>query len=162
MSRLIVKLVKVKLLAITVVVVVVIVGMRTKREPVLSGMRRVNRAFWNPMAMKTAGTPGAYASVIRHVGRTSGRAYATPVTAVPTDDGFVIATPYGAESDWAQNVLASGSATIEHEGATYEVARPEIVAMEQVESWFGGGDQRAHRLFGVSECLRVANAVANA
>lgn len=156
MSRLMVKLVMVKLFVLTVVVVVVIVGMRTEREPVLSAVRRVNRSFWNPQAMKTAGTPGAYASVIRHIGRTSGRHYATPVTAVATDGGFVIATPYGSGSDWAKNVLASGSATIVHEGATYQVDRPEVVPMKQVESWFTAGDQRAHRLFGVTESLLVS------
>jgi deazaflavin-dependent oxidoreductase (nitroreductase family) len=155
MSRWIVKLVKVKLLVITAVVVVVIIGMRAKCEPILSAVRKVNRAFWNPRAMKTAGTAGAYASVIRHVGRTSGHAYETPVAAEPTDDGFVIATPYGAGADWVKNVLASGTATIVDEGVVYDVDRPEVVRMNLVESWFSAQDQRAHRLFGVDECLRV-------
>ena len=30
-----------------------------------------------------AGTPGAYASIMHHVGRTSGDPYETPVVAVP-------------------------------------------------------------------------------
>lgn len=155
MLRLIGNLVKVALVAIVTVIVVVLVGMRTKCEPVLSVVRKVNRGFWNPRAMKTAGTPGAYASVIRHVGRTSGQAYETPVAAEPTDDGFVIATPYGAGADWVKNVLASGSATIVDEGVVYEVDGPEVVSMNLVESSFPAQDQRAHRLFGVDECLRV-------
>jgi len=155
MSRLISKLVKVLLFAAVSVIVVVLVGMRTKCEPVMSVMRRVNRACWNPRAMKTAGTSGAYASVIRHVGRTSGQVYETPVTAEPTDDGFVIATPYGPGADWVKNVLASGTATIVDEGVVHDVDRPEIVSMHSVESWFPDQDRRAHRLFGVDQCLRV-------
>jgi len=155
MSRLIGKLVKVAVLAMATGIVVMLVGMRTKCEPILCAVRKVNRAFWNPRAMKTAGTLGAYASVIRHVGRTSGQAYETPIGAEPTDDGFVIAIPYGAGADWVKNVLAAGAATIVDEGVVHEVDRPEVVPINLVESWFPAKDQRAHRLFGVDECLRV-------
>ena len=50
-------------------------------------VRRFNRAFGNPHQMKTAGTPGAYASVIRHVGRKTGRSYETPVVPFATQMG---------------------------------------------------------------------------
>src|SRR6267143_1895106 len=40
---------------------------------------------------------------------------------------FVMKLPYGRNTDWLKNVLASGSATIVHEGNTYRVDRPEIV-----------------------------------
>jgi deazaflavin-dependent oxidoreductase (nitroreductase family) len=67
--------------------------------------------------------------VVRHVGRTTGRPFETPVQAVVTDDWFVIALPYGANTDWLKNVLATKSATIVREGTTYTVDRPEIVPM---------------------------------
>jgi hypothetical protein len=54
-------------------------GMRARSRPLLDAVRRFNRAVANPRQMRSAGTPGAYASVIRHTGRTSGRPYATPV-----------------------------------------------------------------------------------
>ena len=76
-----------------VIAVVVMIGLRTKCTPVLTVVRRANRLLWNPRAMQTAGAPGAYASVIRHVGRTSGRSYETPIAAIATDDGFVIGGP---------------------------------------------------------------------
>ena len=44
-------------------------GMRAKSPVVLRAVRRFNRRFMNPGQMKTAGTPGAYAGVIRHVVR---------------------------------------------------------------------------------------------
>jgi deazaflavin-dependent oxidoreductase (nitroreductase family) len=108
--------------------------------------------------MKTAGTPGAWASVVRHRGRRSGVDYETPVTALATDTGFVIALPYGRTSDWLKNVLAAGSATIVNEGQTFDVDRPEIVPMEEVAEHFSATDQRLHHWFRVEECLQIRRA----
>jgi hypothetical protein len=63
------------------------------------------------------GTSHRTASVVRHVGRTSGKSYETPVHAVATDGGFAIALPYDPGSDWVKNVLARG-ATIACQGRT--------------------------------------------
>lgn len=130
-------------------------GMRDKDSAVVRAQRRINRAVINPNALRTAGAAGAYASVVRHNGRTSGRPYETPVGAVPTEDGFVIGLMYGSQSDWAQNVLAGGSATIVHEGVAYPVDRPEVLAWEAAAHLFPEEERRSFRLFGVRECLRV-------
>jgi hypothetical protein len=74
---------------------------------------------------------------------------------VATGDGFVIALVYGSRTSWLQNVLASGSATIVHEGHTYEVDQPEIVPMRAVEARFTAGDQRGFRWLAVDHALRV-------
>ena len=100
-----------------------------------------------PLTIKSAGGR-ARPPLIHHVGRTSGSSYSTPVGAVPIEDGFVIALPYGLSADWLKNVLASGSATIAHDGDTYDVDRPEVVPLSAVERQFSHADQRAHRLFG--------------
>ena len=145
-------------LVVTATGIVFVTGMRAKSPVVVNGVRRLDRAM-RPLAIKSAGGVGASASVIHHIGRTSGRSYATPVGAVPIDEGFVIALPYGLSADWLRNVLASGSATIVHEGSTYDVDRPEVVPLSAVEDQFSPTDQRAHRLFGVDQCLRVARRV---
>jgi len=158
MGRPIAKLVGGLLLALMTIGVVFMVGMRRKSPLVLSAVRRFNRDVGNPYQMKTAGTPGAYASVIRHVGRTTGRPYETPVVAEATDDGFVIALPYGTQADWLKNVLASGSATIVDEGNTYRVDQPEIVPTAVVAHQFPGKDQRSLLRFHVDQCLQVRRA----
>jgi len=150
-------------IAVIVVLLVVIgslflIGMRTKSPLVLGAVRRFNRAFMNPRQMKTAGTAGAYASVIRHVGRTSGRPYETPVGAFATDDGFVIALPYGSDPDWLKNVLASGSAVLVHEGGTYQVDRPELIPTTAAAPYLPVKEQRNLRMFAVDQCLRVRTA----
>jgi hypothetical protein len=74
---------------------------------------------------------------------------------VPTEDGFVIAIVYGSRTDWLQNVLASGVATIVYQGETCAVGQPEIVPMDSVRAYFPATIQRAQRLVGADRCLRV-------
>ena len=143
------------LLVIVTLVAAFLLGMRAKSPLVLKPVIWLCRAVINPMQMRSAGKPGAYAGVIRHRGRTSGRSYETPVGVVATDDGFVIALVYGSGTNWLRNVLASGSATIVHEGQTYQVDQPEIVPFAAVAALFPAGDQRNLRRFRVDQCLRV-------
>jgi deazaflavin-dependent oxidoreductase (nitroreductase family) len=139
----------------------VFLGVRARVSVAVDLLRRFSRLF-NPFQMRTAGQPGAYAAVIRHRGRTSGRAYATPVGAVATDDGFLIALPYGMRSNWLRNVLASGSASIVHDGKEHPVCHPEVIPLAQVATRFPPSDQRSFRLFGVDRCLRLQRADAGA
>ena len=136
------------------VLLVFVLGMRAKSPVVLRAVRRFNRRFMNPRQMRTAGRPGAYAGVIRHVGRRSGRVYETPVGPFATDDGFVIALPYGTSSDWVKNVLAAGSATLITEGQAYEVDQPEIVPLGDVVDVLPSKERRNLRLFRVEQALR--------
>jgi deazaflavin-dependent oxidoreductase (nitroreductase family) len=143
------------LLGLVTLGVLWLLGMRDKHSVVVRTQRRVNRAVVNPQQMRTAGTPGADASIIRHIGRTSGRSYETPVGIVPTEQGFLVALVYGSGSDWLKNVLAAGSAVVVHEGRQYAVDRPEVVPLADVSACFPAGTQRSLRLFGVDECLRL-------
>ncbi len=143
------------LLALVAAAAGFVLAMRRKSPAVLTAVRRVNRTVFNPRQLRSAGTPGATAAVIRHRGRTSGRAYQTPVQAVATAEGFVVPLPYGTQADWLKNVLAGGSATIVSEGSEHEVNRPEVVPTDTVAGYFADGDQRTLRLFGVRECLVV-------
>lgn len=152
--RLLAVLVGVVFLVALAVLSVFTLGMRTKSPVVLKAIRRMNRAVFNPRQLD-AGTAGAYASVIVHVGRRTGASYETPVVAESTGDGFVIALPYGSQADWLKNVLAIGSATIVHEGSAHRVADPEVVPMETVDAYFAPAARRSHRIFGTRECLRV-------
>lgn len=130
-----------------------VLGMRAKSPVVLGAVKRLNRRFVNPRQMRTAGTPGAYAGVIRHVGRRTGRVYETPVGPFPTADGFVIALPYGTSSNWVKNVLAAGSATLVTDGETYDVDEPEIVPLGEVVDVLPGKERRNLRLFRVEQAL---------
>jgi deazaflavin-dependent oxidoreductase (nitroreductase family) len=143
------------ILGLVAIALVYVLGMRTKSPLVLKPLIRLQRAIINPKQMGSAGTPGAYASVIRHRGRVSGRSLETPVGVVADDDGFLIALVYGSRTQWLQNVLAAGSATIVHEGRTYGVDQPEVIPMQAVAARFTAGDQQGFRFLGVNQALRV-------
>jgi hypothetical protein len=152
------RLVGLVLVALGAIGVVFVVGMRTKSPLVLDNIRRFNRGVTNPRVLRTAGSPGAPASVIRHVGRTTGRSHATPVGPFAVGDSFVIALPYGPGTDWVRNVLASGTATLVHEGNTIPIDRPEVVPVTLVIEDLPASQQKVLRVFGVEECLQVQRA----
>ncbi len=141
--------------AVGILAAVFVFGMRSKSSRVQQAVRRVNRKFWNPRAMETAGTPGASASVIHHVGRRSNTPYRTPVGPIEVDDGFVITLPYGQRADWVKNVLAAGRATLKHEGWTYEVDQPRVMPIDSVDMPVGKLDRGAQRLLKVDECMHL-------
>ena len=157
MGRRIAALVGSLVLAVVVMGIVFVTGMRAKSPFVLNAVRRSGRAT-KRYVLPSSGTPGGIASIIRHVGRTTGRRYETPVQAVATDEGFVIALPYGPTTDWVRNVVASGTATIVHEGRTHGVDQPEVVPMSMAAPRFAAKDRRTHRLFRVEQALLVRRA----
>ena len=119
-----------------------------------NALRLFTRAM-RPLALRSAGKEGSNTSVVRHVGRRSGRTYETPVVAVPHDDSFLIALPYGERTDWLKNVLDKGSAAIMTDGHTYQVDRPEVIPMAEATGYFRPREQRMHRQFRVDAVLQV-------
>jgi deazaflavin-dependent oxidoreductase (nitroreductase family) len=124
------------------------------RGSIQNGLRLFTRAM-RPLALRSAGQEGSNTSVVRHVGRRTGRTYETPVIAVQHDDSFLIALPYGPRTDWLKNVLDSGSAAIVTKGHVYDVDRPEVIPMAEATSYFRPREQRMHRQFHVGSALQV-------
>jgi hypothetical protein len=79
---------------------------------------------------------------VRHRGRSSGKTYATPVAIIPTRSHvtFLIGLPWGPSTNWAQNVLAAGGATLVWRGREIKVTNPRLagteVALEQARPFF--------------------------
>ncbi len=132
---------------------VLVLGLRLKLPWVRSLVRRLARDVANPRELQRAGTAGSPNSVVTHVGRRSGRTYRTPVTAVRTDDAFVVALPYGPGADWVRNVLAAGAAELLTDGRQVSLHRPEVRPMRELTRVFPPGARLGLRLMGVSECL---------
>ena len=124
------------------------------RGSIQNALREFTRAM-RPLALRSAGKQGSGTSVVRHVGRRSGRTHETPVIAVQHDDSFVIALPYGERTDWLKNVLDQGSATIVTNGHAYEVDRPEVIPMAEATGYFRPREQRMQRRFRVEAALQV-------
>jgi deazaflavin-dependent oxidoreductase (nitroreductase family) len=90
-------------------------------------MKLLARAF-NPLAIPVAGS-GLIPiwGVVRHTGRRSGRAYATPVALMATKDSFVIPLPYGSKTDWCRNLMSTGTGAIRWRGTEYPVREPQLI-----------------------------------
>ena len=94
-------------------------------------IRAVARPF-GPIANRMAGTRVfPLWAIVRHTGRTSGKAYATPVVARPTPDGFIIPLPFGDATQWAKNLFAAGGGSMRFAGREYQVVEPRIIDLEE-------------------------------
>jgi deazaflavin-dependent oxidoreductase (nitroreductase family) len=70
-------------------------------------------------------------SLVRHVGRRSGRVYETPLILAEVPDGFVAELTYGPDVDWYRNVVAAGGCTVIHHGREYAVDQISELAPDQ-------------------------------
>ena len=143
------------LLAVLTLGLVFLLGMRTNFPPVVDTQRRINKAFINPRTMQSAGSPGATSAIVRHTGRTSGTTYVTPVGPHRTDDGFIVALPYGTRADWVKNVLAGGSTTVIMDGVEYAIDGSELVSIDTASRFLPDRELRNLRVFNVGTCLRL-------
>lgn len=144
------------LVAAAAIVVTAVVGVRTRNPAIMRSMHRWQRDAINPRALAEAGQPGSPHAVLRHIGRSSGREYATPVGALVTDDAVAIALVYGTGVDWARNILAAGSATLVSDGRTLELVEPAVVPLS--ESPLAGTMDVTARIFGITEALVLRRA----
>lgn len=141
--------------ALATATVGLMVTIRTGYKPGLDLVRRFNKNVTNRQVMKSAGTSDSSASIVRHVGRTSGRPYETPVAVFEVDDDFYITLPYGTGADWVRNVLSKGEAELVHKGHTVPVAEPEVISSADVVSQLPKSESRTQRFYGVDRMLRL-------
>ena len=93
--------------------------------PLPKSLARLNRRFTNRVARPLTGRVPPFAN-IKHIGRTSGTAYRTPVMVFRRPDGFLIALTYGENTDWVRNVLVAGTALLELGGKRVSISDPRI------------------------------------
>jgi deazaflavin-dependent oxidoreductase (nitroreductase family) len=84
--------------------------------------------------------------LIHHVGRKSGREFATPIIVARAGDEFVIELTYGPGVQWHRNLVAAGGAVLEHGGRRWEVTGPEAIPLEHGLAAFTPPQQRVLRL----------------
>ena len=76
----------------------------------------------NRATLRSARTPGGPFSIVRHVGRKTGRIYETPLILTRRGEDFVAELTYGPEVQWYQNVVAAGRCTVVHNGTEYQIS----------------------------------------
>jgi deazaflavin-dependent oxidoreductase (nitroreductase family) len=120
------------------------------------GLARFNRRLFNPAVRIFAGRRSSPVAVVEHRGRRSGRRYRTPVLAFRLDDGYVVALFYGAGSDWARNVLAAGSCTLEQGGRRVALIDPRMLDVSEGMTLVPALIRPVLRLLRVTNLLRLS------
>ncbi|MEV4799250.1 nitroreductase family deazaflavin-dependent oxidoreductase [Nonomuraea sp. NPDC049421] len=113
----------------------------------------INKRIFNPMSIRRGSYP-----VLTHVGRTSGRAYRTPLDAFPVPGGYLFILVYGSRSDWVRNVLATGHARLHADGKDIDLTAPRIVGRDDAFPDLPDSAKRAPRLLRITEFLRMDTA----
>ena len=88
-------------------------------------LARVNRRLTNRVLGRVAPRLPGFGVVV-HTGRASRREYRTPVNVFRRGDAYVIALTYGADAQWARNVLANGGCALITRGRRLELDRPRL------------------------------------
>ena len=76
-------------------------------------------------------------SLVRHVGRTSGKVYETPIVVAPAPDGFVAELTYGESVNWYRNVVAAGGCDLLVAGVVHRVVAVEPYPVDAGRRAFG-------------------------
>jgi len=126
-------------------------------EDMLRGSELAVRKVSNRILLTIAGRRFRSYSIIKHVGRRSGKEFSTPVSAFPLGDGFVVALLYGdgANVDWCRNVMAAGGCVLKTAGQEYRLERPEIIPASQALNAFPALTKRMLITRGIDQFLWV-------
>ena len=86
------------------------------RHKVTRGFLWVLNHTLNRVTMRLAKWGRGPFSVIRHVGRRTGRAFETPVILARVPEGFIAELTYGDTVNWYCNVVAAGGCAVLYRG----------------------------------------------
>ena len=76
-------------------------------------------------------------SLVRHVGRTSGKVYETPIVVASAPGGFVAELTYGENVNWYRNVVAAGGCDLLVAGVVHRVVAVEPYPVDAGRRAFG-------------------------
>lgn len=128
----------------------------------MSSARRAAKAgarLFNPLAARFAGNRVfPIYGLVRHRGRRSGRAYATPVAARPAPGGFIIPLSFGPEADWFQNVQAAGGCVVRWKGVEHALVDPQVVDWAEAQEAFNPLEGALMSLAGIKRFARLRDA----
>ncbi len=124
--------------------------------PIPREVARFNRRVTNHVTRRIAGWLPGFA-IVSHTGRRSGRTYQTPVNAFRGGGGYRIALTYGAETDWARNVVAAGGCAIESRGRRVALTDPRIIS-DPDRRWAPPVVRQVLGLIGASEYMQLTAA----
>lgn len=92
----------------------------------------------NPLTLRLAREGRGPFSLVRHIGRKSGRVFETPVILADVPGGFVAELTYGPAVNWYRNLVAGGGMVL-HRGRWYRILSVEPFPADRGRRAFGPG-----------------------
>ena len=118
--------------------------------PLPRWLAQLNKRTFNKMEIKRGNRP-----VLSHVGRSSGKAYETPLDAHAVEGGYIFIANYGRDSDWVKNILAAGTAALRVDGDEVALVSPRMVPKDEARQQMAAQTKWPPRRMNVTECLRM-------
>lgn len=99
------------------------VGAKRARTRIRSAWLGFIKHTLNPLTLRMARSRHGPFVAVRHIGRTSGTVYETPIIVAPSPRGFVAELTYGPGVSWYRNTVAAGRCTILRHGEAFDIDR---------------------------------------
>ena len=119
------------------------------------GIRSFNKRYLNRLTGRIARSSRGPFSIVRHMGRRSGKLYETPIIAIPTSDGFIIALTYGPQVDWFRNVSAAGHCQILWHKHKAEITKIEPLQTQAAMPYFPWLERTVLKLVGIQDFVHM-------
>lgn len=120
-----------------------------------SRVRYFNKRVLNRLTGRIARSSRGPFCIIYHVGRRSGKAYETPIIAIPAGSSFVVALTYGPAVDWFRNITAAGRCRLLWHRKEYAIGRIEPVDRQIALPFFSRFERRILRWVGIQDFIRL-------
>ena len=130
-------------------------ALRSGNPRVIGLLTWYHKHVTNPVMVRFFSGRSAHAALLHHVGRRSGKAYATPLTAHRSEDTIIVPLPYGTKIDWLRNLQAAGQGVVKLEGRSFTVDQPEVVPVDSVMELLPSFVARLFQLHDTKEALRL-------
>ena len=128
---------------------------KSRNPRVLGWLIWYHKHVENPVMVRFFSGRSSRDALLHHVGRRSGKAYATPLTAHRSEDTIIIPLPYGTETDWLRNLQAAGQGVVELEGHSFTVNEQEVVPIDQIMPLLPPSVARIVKLHETEHALRL-------
>ena len=93
--------------------------------------------------------------IVQHTGRKSGRCYETPIIAIPTTGGFVVALTYGPDVDWYKNISASGRGGVLRHRREHAICGVEPLETRSGLAYFPPFESAILRRIGIRDFIKL-------
>ncbi len=98
-------------------------------------------------------------AIVEHVGRSSGRRYATLVAARRVEHGFVVSLAFGPQVYWYRNLVEAGGGIIRWQNHAYPVGTPVPVDRATAIAAFNPTQRFFLRICGIDNFVQMPDAV---